>query len=497
MTGSPYHDTFAPVRDDSASGSNAWTRLDVIILSGLVISAAITRFWHLDQPTTTFFDEITYVGGAHAYLRGEQFFDSHPPFAKYLIALSIWLFGDNPWSWRFPNASIGTALIGITYLLGRRVFISRLAATLAASFVLLDGVFLVDSRAAVLDIVYVSLAALSYLLLFSCLQSANARAKRFTLVFIGVTLGLCFGAKLYVPGITCLLVTGFLIYVLIFHTGLFVTKVNPSRCRLIAGALLLLGSVSALTYLVLYLPYYLLGWWSGFGALVEYYREVAWFEGVLRYSVDVRASPWWSWPLMLHPFAYRLHEVGNGKVASIWFGANPVLCWEALAGLLLISARLLRRAQLMSAFLVIGYLAYLLMLVPVGRALYVYMYMPSLYLGYVALASLVADCWNERATTSEQAVLMLGLVPSFLLGLGIVVGTVCFLGLFAGFATVLRYYKSAGKVVFVSFLLSVLVAFVYFSPVWAGVPVTRAGWQARMWLRGPGICDWSTSTNLN
>ena len=99
-------------------------------------------------------------------------------------------------------------------------------------------------------------------------------ALSITLAFIGVTLGLCLGAKLYIPGITCLLVTGFLIYVLIFRTGLFVTKVNLSRCRLIAGSLLLLGSVSALTYLLLYLPYYLLGWWSGFGALVEYYREV-------------------------------------------------------------------------------------------------------------------------------------------------------------------------------------------------------------------------------
>jgi dolichyl-phosphate-mannose-protein mannosyltransferase len=61
-------------------------------------------------------------------------------------------------SWRFPNAIIGTMLVGITYLLGRRMLHSRLAATLAAGFILCDGMFIVDSRIAVLDIVYVTWA---------------------------------------------------------------------------------------------------------------------------------------------------------------------------------------------------------------------------------------------------------------------------------------------------------------------------------------------------
>ena len=77
----------------------------------------------------------------------------------------------NPWAWRLPNAIAGTALVGITYALARRMFESRSAGVLAASFVLLDGVFLVDSRVAVPEIIYITLAALSYLLLFRFIQT--------------------------------------------------------------------------------------------------------------------------------------------------------------------------------------------------------------------------------------------------------------------------------------------------------------------------------------
>ncbi len=37
----------------------------------------------------------------------ETFLDPHPPVAKLLIAVGIWLFGDHSWSWRVGNATHG------------------------------------------------------------------------------------------------------------------------------------------------------------------------------------------------------------------------------------------------------------------------------------------------------------------------------------------------------------------------------------------------------
>lgn len=192
-----------------------WSRTDTALVVALVAIAATTRFWHLGHPGAAVFDEMFYVGQGGAYLRGEQFFASHPPLEQELVALSMRLFGTaNPWAWRLPNAIAGTALAGITYALARRMFESRSAGALAAAFVLLDGVFLVDSRVAVPEIIYVTFAALSYLLLFRFIQSPNPYDGRRTLLMLGITLGLCLGAKLLFPLIAFLMVMAFLIYAL-------------------------------------------------------------------------------------------------------------------------------------------------------------------------------------------------------------------------------------------------------------------------------------------
>ncbi len=108
-----------------------WIAADTIIISILLIAAAITRFWNLGHPAEIVFDEVHFVAQGRHYLHGESFLDPHPPLAKLVIALGILLFGDHPFGWRVGNATIGTALVGITYLLGRRLTGSRLVGALA------------------------------------------------------------------------------------------------------------------------------------------------------------------------------------------------------------------------------------------------------------------------------------------------------------------------------------------------------------------------------
>src|ERR1700722_2033711 len=98
-----------------------WITTDTIIISTLLIAAAVTRFWNLSHPAEIVFDEVHFVAQGRHYLGGESFLDPHPPLAKLVISLGILLFGDNPFGWRVGNATIGTALVGITYLLGRRM----------------------------------------------------------------------------------------------------------------------------------------------------------------------------------------------------------------------------------------------------------------------------------------------------------------------------------------------------------------------------------------
>ncbi len=267
--------------------------------------AAGLRFWNLNHPSELVFDEVHFVGQARHYLRAETFLDPHPPLAKVLIALGIKLFGDVPWAWRLGVATMGTILSGVTYLLGRRMFRSRMAAALAASFVLSDGFFLVDSRIAVIDIVYLTFAAISYLLMFRFIQNPDWRDRRRTLVFLGISLGLCLGSKLYVPAITFMLVTGFIAYTLARPERPPAKAIGSSvRDRRVAGAVLMMGSIAAIFYLACFLPHYYLGWWGGIADLFHYYKDVIWYEKSVSTATHPYQSPWWSWPLMLRPVAY-------------------------------------------------------------------------------------------------------------------------------------------------------------------------------------------------
>src|SRR5208283_950535 len=191
-----------------------WTATDTIIISALLFAAACTRFYHLSHPAEIVFDEVHFVAQGRHYLHGESFLDPHPPLAKLVIAAGIFIFGDHPWSWRVGNATIGTAMVGITYLLARRMSGSRLAGALAGAIILCDGMFLVDSRFAVIDIVYLTCAAVAYLLFFKFAQTPDAGARRRILPWIGLALGLCLASKFYIPAITFLLVMGFILYVL-------------------------------------------------------------------------------------------------------------------------------------------------------------------------------------------------------------------------------------------------------------------------------------------
>jgi dolichyl-phosphate-mannose--protein O-mannosyl transferase len=484
-----------------------WLRIDTLIVVALVAIAAALRFWHIGHPSEIVFDEVHFVGQARHYIHREAFLDPHPPLAKLLIAVGILLFGDHSWSWRLGNATLGTIMVGVTYLLGRRMFRSRMAAVLAAAFVLSDGFFIVDSRIGCIDIVYLTLAAIAYWLLFRFMQTADATERRRTLIYTGVTLGLCLGAKLYVPAITFLLVIGFVAYTLARPAADEARAYDSARHRQVEGAVLMVGGISAAFYLATFLPHYFLGWWGGIADLFHYYKDVMWYENSVSTATHPYASPWWSWPLMLRPVAYWQDFPARGPVVStIWGAGNPLLWWAVIPAITITAVRALERPNVARAFIVIGYLAYFVIWIPIGRILFLYHYMPSVYLGYLALAAILADFWNGEGETWETLSVMFTLFPVFMIGLAHMASLLPPrwlpqpLAIFAGvpfvivavgtYVALLKTPRLLGRFVVVLFLATALTLFIYYLPVWLGMPIARSGYYARMWFEGPGLRNW-------
>ncbi|MZD09962.1 phospholipid carrier-dependent glycosyltransferase [Streptomyces sp. SID5785] len=172
---------------------SGWTGpLLVTLLAGLL------RFWNLGSPKAVIFDETYYAKDAWAIIhRGFEVdwaknandlilqkdgavpiptgasYVVHPPVGKYVIGIGEWLFGFNPFGWRFMTAVLGTLCVLMVCRIGRRLFRSTFLGCLAGLLLAVDGLAFVMSRTALLDSVLVFFVVAA----FGCLVVDRDRTR--------------------------------------------------------------------------------------------------------------------------------------------------------------------------------------------------------------------------------------------------------------------------------------------------------------------------------
>ena len=132
------------------------TRIGV---GAIALFALVLRLLNLGTPKGFIFDEVYYVDGARDYLAhgvevtgSEPEFVVHPPVGKWLIALGIKIFGDNEFGWRFMGALLGSVMVLLIALIAQRLFRNSFLTISASALLAMDGLALVHSRTALLDI---------------------------------------------------------------------------------------------------------------------------------------------------------------------------------------------------------------------------------------------------------------------------------------------------------------------------------------------------------
>jgi dolichyl-phosphate-mannose--protein O-mannosyl transferase len=267
------------------------------------------------------------------------------------------------------------------------------------------------------------------------------------------------------------------------------------------------GAISAIFYFASFTPHYTLGWWGGIADLFHYYKDVVWYEKSVSTATHPYASPWWSWPMMLRPVAYWQNFPEKGSVvATIWGAGNPLTWWGVIPAMTITAVRALERPNIARTFLVIGFLAYYVIWIPIGRILFLYHYMPSVYLGYLALGAVLADLYYERAEFWESFVLLMTVIIAAFVGLGhmctvynptwvpktlqLIAGLPVAGGLGLIYLLLVLTNRSTSRFVFFVFVGASFLLFLYYLPIWLGTPIARDGYYARMWFQGPGLRNW-------
>jgi len=404
----------------------------LLMFPSLVITflAFLMRIFNLSTPKGLVFDEIYYVDGARDYLKygvevtkGAPEFVVHPPVGKWLIAAGIKLFGNHEFGWRIAVAIAGTLTVFLTARIAKRIFHENHWATLAALLMALDGLNLVMSRTALLDI---------FLTLF-ILLAVNAWLKGEYLRF-SIYLGLAMGSK-----------WSALYFVAVFLFLEF--AINRNLIRTIK-----FGATSGLVYIVTWFGWFAssLGWdrnakSNPIFSLIYYHKEMLGFHTGLTEKHSYQANPW-SWIIMGRPTSF-FYQSPNGcgtkscaqEVLAI---GTPILWWlGAIALVFLIGVNLhnfaMRELDIASLIpflgILAGYIPWFFFQKRTVFTFYAIAFEPFLILAIVLLAKLAYE-YDERF--------------KYAIGLSVAI---------------------------------IALNFIYFYPIFTGALTTYDAWYARMW----------------
>jgi len=354
----------------SAIASKGRERLTVLAL-GLV--ALFFRVWHLQFPKGFVFDEVYYAQNANSLLRhgveldpktGAATFIVHPPIGKWMIAAGIKLFGYHEFGWRIAGALVGTVSVVLIFYVAKLLFNNYLLSLFAGLLTLFDGIHLVMSRTALLDIFLMFFTLLGF---FFLLRSQHWLA--------GITLGLAAATKwsgIYYLG-------AYLIFTLYADYRTQLALENEAPLRTVAKTTLY---KRFLQYLIIPIGVYVASWsgwfltrtgwdrtWSKniFGSWWHYQSEILNFHTNLTTPHTYSANPW-SWLIMGRPtsFYYQAPNTCDAKTCSqeILAIGTPLLWWSAVIAIAITFGYWIARREWQSGLLLLslaaGYLPWFL-----------------------------------------------------------------------------------------------------------------------------------------
>ncbi len=452
-------------------------------LSGFV------HFIYFGRPSSVVFDEVFYGSFASSYWQGTYFFDLHPPFAKILFAFVGKIFGLDQYivDWSSIGNSLPISLVTlrvlptiaglllpiIIYALCRKLDFSKTTAFVAGALVCFENSLIVQSRFLLPDVIMLlfgfgaiyfyleykkraPIPGSSWFFAFSTISAGIALSIKWTgLTFLFVIIMLELIQQYFDLTPIKKLLKDILIFSLkyllisaLIYSSLFAIHFSILPLTGTGDAFMSQNFQSELTGSPLGLNQNIqpLNFWQKFTEL----NRVMFTSSSGMTATHANASKWYTWPIQQRAIFYWQDAIEpDGTNSYIYLLGNPFIYWlGSLTMLFTILYTLYKlivrrfattdpdKARIL-IFLSVGYLANWLPFALIGRVMFLYHYETALVISIIAIAF-----WLDA------------LQP--------------------------RNKKYVAIIIFVLALF----AYIFWSPLTYGLPITEAELNLRMWLPG-------------
>ncbi len=411
----------------------------------IAIASFFLRVINLGNPKGFVFDEVYYVDGARDFLKygvevagSKPEFVVHPPVGKWCISLGIKIFGDNEFGWRIMAAIAGTLIILIAARLAHELFFSPFLTAITAALLAFDGLLLVHSRTALLDL-FLTLFIL--IAVYFWFREQNWHAS----IFFGLALATKWSALYFI----------FLFAVVSLYRLLRENHVRNS-IRTIAMQITQFGLIPLGIYLASWFGWFASnrGWDRTYASnplssLIYYHKQMLDFHTSLVEKHAYQANPW-GWLIMRRPTSFYYESpTGCGSKScaqEVLALGTPVLWWSATIALVALIGlwawqfyhrNIDKKLSLILLSVVAGYLPWFFFQKRTVFSFYAIVFEPFLILAVVYCAKLFID----RSKNPANA-----------------------------------------QVIIIGFVAVVFLNFLYFLPLYLGEVITYAQWHMRMWF---------------
>lgn len=389
----------------------------------IFILSAFIRFYHLNLPGDQIFDEVYFPVFANDYLTHTYFYDAHPPLGKLIIAMSIAVFGNNPFGWRFANAVAGLLLLaavyGFTYSLTKR----WQTALLALFIIAIEPMALVESRVGLINI-YLALFSITGLWAFWVWHKNHK-----TLPFILAMLSFGAAASVKWIGLGALGAAA-----LFWFADTWQTRTKPN----IPKWQLLLFLLVPIVYFLTFIPDLQQTTSKSLDHL-EWWHKSSWSYHAHLDATHPYGANWWKWPTVIRPIWLYYKSPAPGTVTGTIELGNVVTWISGLValGFAMVNYRNSEHKK-RNLFLVLTYLSLYVPWIFIGRVKFIYHYFVPVLILLILLSIIIDEQFIQKRERTWIAVVLLTLATVF---------------------------------------------FIYFLPLLMGLPISQEYYQQHMWFK--------------